>query len=121
MRLLSISSLALFAGCASTFNPGHFDLQEALRAVVFEDGISSAEAETIACNYFGRFISGCGVIREITETEEAWIATTSVGYCGLPGEPIHIAKRDGRVTCAGSPTIEDPLTIWSEVRPRQAE
>ena len=110
-----LTLLCILCGCAVhlTVDDQRRQLEAQLRDIVVDDGISEAEANVIAQNYFLRFGPGCGAASHVADGGAFWIANAAVGVAGVPTrEPIRIDKHTGRVTWSDGPTIENPKTIW---------
>ena len=109
--LLLVSSVLI--GCAS-LRDERAQLQDKLRTVNADDGITQSEAEIIAENYFSRFAPiACGSVTRPVDGGTNWIAKTYLGFASIETrEPIRIDKQTGRVTWSDGPTITNASRIW---------
>lgn len=117
LGLLTAACFALLPACTSSEpEEPRPDSREWLNALVVSDGISEAEANRLADIYFCDVLGiGCGVVYPVTDEGGAWVARTAIGPGGLPGSPIVIDKRTGRLTCGDAPPIEDAQAMQAEI------
>ena len=117
LALLTGAGLSILPACAlSETGEERVSPTEWLDALVVTDGISEDEANTLAGIYFHDILRiGCGSVAPVTDEGGTWVASTAIGFAALPGSPIVIDKRIGRMTFEGASTIEDPKTMAAEI------
>ncbi len=120
MKAIFLIIAAIFVlSCAalseqSTIQKSNKERIEKLRSIKFGDGINFEEAEILSSEYFGRHVSGCGIVGKPTDEGEYWVSIAYFGFAGVPlEEPIKIEKKTGTISMKGYPTIFNPLKEWN--------
>ena len=83
-------------------------VSEAYAQVELKDGVDSDEAAILADAYFMGYVTGNGMIGEISDRGDAWEFETFVEYSRTPYKPIQVSKKNGRITCGGGPIVDPP-------------
>lgn len=73
-------------------------------------GFGECEANVLASAYFFAYIGLCGGTSFPKDHGYAWVATSAVGYGGLPGPSVMVKKRTGVTYSPGGPIVRDPKT-----------
>jgi hypothetical protein len=84
-------------------------MTEAYAQVTVADGVSIEEAPVLADAYFSGYITGCGMIGEVSDHGEKWHVETFIDYSHSPYDPIRINKKTGRIMCGQGPVVDPPL------------
>lgn len=81
---------------------------DAYNQVDLSDGVDGDEATILAEAYFMGYVTGNGMIGEITDRGEAWEFETFVEYSRTPYNPIQVMKKSGQINCGGGPLVNPP-------------
>jgi hypothetical protein len=108
-NLISIGLAFALCACAHTTEPVAEPKSPALllSSVDTSDGVSRAEAVSIAEAYFLKHV-GCGAYRDISETSDAWVVEGLFGYAAQPIKGFLINKRSGAITSPVGPSYAHP-------------
>ena len=83
-------------------------MTDAYAQVNLSDGVSDEEAAVLAEAYFMGYITGCGMIGDVSDQGEKWEIQTFIDYSHTPYNPIQVSKKTGRIVCAEGPVVAPP-------------
>src|ERR1043166_2886328 len=109
--LKAVAVILVVVAFASCPRPPTTVLRHKLRNLSLTDGVTEAEARTIAQAYFDYHV-GCGAFTGIRDGGHSWIVDGKFGYAGTPIQGFYIDKCSGKLTSPIGPSYDDPRKIY---------
>lgn len=82
---------------------------EVLSKVDLRDGVDDKEAMILGGEYFGTFVSGCGITGKPIDKQDHWELEMYIGIAAQKAdESIKIDKKTGQISLKGRPTLDNP-------------